>query len=135
VKTAPATLTIEQARAQFPIGSLKNFAVVDENNRYAGMVMLDDLHTTDAPADAQITTVMRHKDALLLPWMTVREALDVFESAESDALIVVDQATTRRIVGVLSESNALRSYGRELERQSPDNVMRFDPLADTASRR
>jgi CIC family chloride channel protein len=66
--------------------------------------------------------------------MTVREALDVFEAAESDALVVVDHPATRRIVGVLSESSALRSYGRELERQNPDNIMKIDPLAEPKQR-
>lgn len=125
VRTAAATLSVDEARAQFPLGSLKNFAVVDENDRYVGLVFLDDLYTTNTSGETLVTTVMRHGDAVLLPYMTVREALDVFEATESDALIVVDQTTTRRIVGALSESNALRSYGRELERQSPDNVTTF----------
>lgn len=134
VRTTAATLSIEQARAQFPLGSLKNFAVSDRDDRYAGMVTLDDLYTTKVAATEPVTAVMRYRDHLLLPWMTVRQALDVFEAAESDALIVVDHPATRRIVGVLSESNALRSYGRELERQNPDSIMRVDPLIEPAQR-
>ena len=56
--------------------------------------------------------------------MTVREALDLFEDAESDALIVVDHEKTRRIVGLLTEAHALRRYGEELERQNPDNILK-----------
>ena len=66
--------------------------------------------------------------------MTVREALDSFEAAEADELVVVDHPATRRVVGLLSEQHALRSYGRELERQNPDNVMKADPLTEPAPR-
>ena len=128
VKTAPASLTVVEARRQFPLGTCKHFAVVDEAGQYLGMVNLDDLHTIELEGETNLRVVMRHDDALLFPWMSVREALDLFESAEADALIVVDQPASRRIVGVLSESYALRSYGRELERQSPDNVMSVEPL-------
>ena len=132
VKTTPATCTVAQARVQFPLGSLKNFAVVETGDRYVGMVTLDDLFTTLLDATMPVTALMRHGDTLLFPWMTVRQALDVFETAESDALIVVDHPATRHIVGVLSESNALRSYGRELERQNPDSILRTDPMTEPA---
>ena len=122
VRTAPATWTVDQARMAFPLGSLKTVAVVDDAARYRGLILLDDLYTADVAAEASIMSVARHEDAVLLPSMAVREALDIFEASESDALVVVDRLSTRLIVGALSESNALRSYGRELERQSPDNV-------------
>lgn len=122
VRTAPAAWTVEQARTAFPLGTLKNFALVDEAERYRGLVVLDDLYTTDISSDAPIMTIARHIDTVLLPAMAVREALDIFEACEADALVVVDRSSSRLIVGALSESNALRSYGRELERQSPDNV-------------
>ncbi len=134
LKTAPATLTLEKARKQFPLGSLKTFAVTGANERYLGLVALDDLYMTTKSATAPVTIVMRHENRLLLPWMTIREALDVFEAAEADALAVVDHPATRRVVGMLSESHALRSYGRELERQNPDNIMNIDPLTKPAHR-
>ena len=64
------------------------------------------------------------QEPLLLPWMTVREALDLFEKREADALVVVDHVATRRVVGTMSESHALRRYSEELERQQPDNILR-----------
>ena len=89
------------------------------------MMMLEDLHT--APLDQgalAIATLARFTDRMLLPWMTVREALDLFELSEADALVVVDHEATRRIVGTMTEAHALRRYGEELERQQPDNVLR-----------
>ena len=125
VSTAPAELSLREARVRFPLGVVKQVAIVDGNGRYAGMMMLEDLHT--APLDQgalAIATLARFTDRMLLPWMTVREALDLFELSEADALVVVDHEATRRIVGTMTEAHALRRYGEELERQQPDNVLR-----------
>ena len=124
-RTAPHDLSLREARLRFPLGSLKHVAVVDGGGRYSGLVMLDDLHT--APLDRggdPLSTLCRFADRLLLPWMTVREALDLFERCEADALVVVDHEATRRVIGTMTEAHALRRYGQELERQQPDNVLR-----------
>ena len=125
VRTAAHDLSLREARLKFPLGSIKHVAAVDGAGRYAGLVMLDDLHT--APLDRggdPLATLCRFADRVLLPWMTVREALDLFEKSEADALVVVDHEATRRIVGTMTEAHALRRYGEELERQQPDNVLR-----------
>ncbi|WP_237481953.1 chloride channel protein [Lichenibacterium dinghuense] len=125
VRTAAHDLTLREARLAFPLGSAKQLAVVDGAGRYAGLVMLDDLHT--APLDRggdPVSSLSRFADRVLLPWMTVREALDLFEKGEADALVVVDHEATRRVVGTMTEAHALRRYGRALERQQPDNVLR-----------
>lgn len=125
VETVPCDLTLREARLRFPLGSLKQVAAVDRGGRYAGMVLLDDLHT--APLDRggdPLSTLCRFEDRMLMPWMSVREALDLFEKGEADALVVVDHEATRRVVGTMTEAHALRRYGEELERQQPDNVLR-----------
>ncbi len=125
VKTAPLTFSLREARQKFPPGTVKQVAAVDANQRYAGLVSLDDLFMTPAEeGGAGLESIARHKDRMLYPWMTVREALDLFEKGEADALVVVDHEATRRIVGLLTEAHALRRYGEELERQNPDNVLR-----------
>jgi chloride channel protein, CIC family len=125
VRTLPSNSTVGQARSAFPLGSLKTFAVTDENGCYVGLVLLDDLYTAESDPQEPITAVTRHRETVLLPAMAVREALDIFEACEADVLVVVDRLPGRRIIGALSESNALRSYGRELERQSPDSVTAY----------
>jgi CIC family chloride channel protein len=44
----------------------------------------------------------------------------MFETAESDALAVVDSAETMRVIGVLTEQYALRRYSEELEKRRRD---------------
>jgi chloride channel protein, CIC family len=54
---------------------------------------------------------------MLLPPMTIKEAVALFESAESDALAVVDSLERRHVIGLLTEQYALRRYSAELDRQ------------------
>ena len=39
-----------------------------------------------------------------LPQMTIKEAVAMFENAESDALVVVDSAQERHVIGLLTDS-------------------------------
>jgi CIC family chloride channel protein len=54
---------------------------------------------------------------VLLPQMTIKEAVTMFEQAEADALAVVDGEETRRVIGLLTEQHALRRYSEELDQR------------------
>lgn len=120
VSTLPESLSLRDARLRFPLGAVKQVILVDDNARYAGLVLLDDLYTTAEEAGQPLRALMRHAEHVLFPWMSVREALDRFETHEADVLAVVDHEATRRLLGLLTEAHALRRYGEELERQHPE---------------
>lgn len=123
VPTMPAAFTVSEARARVPLGSSKVVILLDEQHRYAGLVLLDDLYTTSQDAATAVEPLARHRDEVLYPWMNVREALALFARHEADGLVVVDHEATRRVLGLLTEQHALRRYGEELERQSPENIV------------
>jgi CIC family chloride channel protein len=52
--------------------------------------------------------------------MTVKEAASLFETAEADALAVVDGKESLQVLGLLTEQHALRRYSEELERRRRD---------------
>jgi CIC family chloride channel protein len=54
---------------------------------------------------------------MLLAQLTAQEAIAAFESYEAEALAVVDTAERRQVIGLLSESHALRRYSDASERQ------------------
>jgi CIC family chloride channel protein len=60
---------------------------------------------------------VHHRKTVLLPQMSIKEAVQMFETSESDALAVVDGAETMRVIGVLTEQYALRRYSEELEKR------------------
>ena len=61
--------------------------------------------------------MVHHRKTVLLPQMTIKEAVHMFETAESDELAVVDSAENMRVIGVLTEQYALRRYSEELEKR------------------
>ena len=50
----------------------------------------------------------------------MKKAIELFESAESDALAVVDTVETKQVIGMLTEHYALRRYSDELDRRRRD---------------
>ena len=117
VKIVPATMPIAAFRAAFPLGSTGYVAVVDEGERYAGMVQVADAHAAQAPADLLVRALAHQTDAMLLPGMAIKEAVLALDRAEAEALAVVDNYDDRRVIGLLSEAYALRRYAAELERR------------------
>jgi CIC family chloride channel protein len=61
--------------------------------------------------------VLHYTKSTLLPMMSVKEAIAMFEAAESDALAVVDGAESMKVIGLLTEQYALRRYSEELDRK------------------
>src|SRR3954451_17848259 len=62
----------------------------------------DPCNTAERVADRLQAT-----DQVLLPAMNAKEAMAVFDVTEADALVVVDDLETRRVVGLLSEAHLL----------------------------
>ena len=112
----PIDQTLSQFRREFPLGGQSRAIAIDVKDRYAGIVTVSDAHASPENA-TRVADVVHHAKTVLLPQMTIKEAVAMFEAAESDALAVVDGAETGRVIGVLTESYALRRYSDELEKR------------------
>jgi chloride channel protein, CIC family len=115
VKTVSSEMTVAAFREAFPPGSTGQVVAIDNNGRYAGLVMVAEAHAAELAEDAFIFEILRHADDMLLPSMTVQEAVAAFDRTESEVLAVVDAPSSRRVLGSLSEAHALRRYLAELE--------------------
>jgi chloride channel protein, CIC family len=115
VKTVSSEMTAAAFREAFPPGSTGQVVAVDTHGRYAGMVMVAEVHAAELAESAFIFEILRHADDMLLPSMTVQEAVAAFDRTESEVLPVVDALLSRRVLGTLSEAHALRRYLAELE--------------------
>jgi CIC family chloride channel protein len=114
----PQETSLSDLRRQFPLGSNKRAFVVDAGGRYAGMLDLQDIHSTDRDGKLDKLTAKDLAQAeahFLTPQQPVRIALDLFLAAATEALPVVDSQADRKIVGFLTEAYALRRYNGELE--------------------
>ena len=119
MRTIRADTTLSAFKRQVPLGSADRVVATDEAGRYAGVVLTPEAHGTDETV-TRVAEILHHRKDVLLPQMTIKEAVQMFESTESDALAVVDAADTRKVIGLLTEQYALRRYTEELDRQRRD---------------
>ena len=100
----------------FALGSVARVIATDQAERYAGILATSEAHS--APEGTEVLAeIVHHRKTVLLPQMSIKEAVQMFEASESDALAVVDGAETMRVIGVLTEQYALRRYSEELEKR------------------
>jgi chloride channel protein, CIC family len=117
VRTTPVESPVAAFREAFPLGSTNQAIAVDEDGRYAGMVIVAEAHAAELPATSSVRTILHHADHMLLPQMTAQEAIAAFDRYEAEALAVVDSVERRQVTGLLSEAHALRRYSDASERQ------------------
>jgi len=116
IRTVRSDMPLPAFKSDFPLGVSARVIAVDDQGRYAGIVHLAEAHA-DAHDDHHVSDILHYADTVLLPNMTIKEAIAMFENAESDALVVVDGPRTRIVLGVLTEQHALRRYSEELDRR------------------
>jgi CIC family chloride channel protein len=115
VRTVPARITVSRFRMVFPLGSTTQVVGLEEDKSYAGMVSVAEVHSADCDEGLSIRNFLHYTDVMLLPTMTVKEAVTMFDKAEAEALAVVQSVESPRVVGLLSEAHALRRYSEQLE--------------------
>ena len=115
VRTVPAHTTLARFRLVFPPGSTAHVVALDEDKSYAGIVVVAEAHAPELDEATAVRDILHARDAVLLPGMTVKEAVALFDRAEAEALAVVEARDKRNVIGLLTESHALRRYSDELE--------------------
>jgi chloride channel protein, CIC family len=120
VRTTPMEAPVAVFREAFPLGSTNQVIAVDEDGRYAGMVVVAEAHSAELAATASVRSVLHQADHMLLPQMTAQEAIAAFDRYEAEALAVVDSLERRQVTGLLSEAHTLRRYSDASERQRRD---------------
>ena len=116
VRTIHAGVPLADFKHDFSLGSEQRVVVLDHEERYVGIVQVAEVYA-DADDEHLVGDLLHHADSVLLPKMTIKEAVAMFENAESDALAVVDGMETRHVIGLLTEQHALRRYSEELDRR------------------
>jgi CIC family chloride channel protein len=116
MRTVRTETPLAALKRDFPLGTTQRVVAMDDADRYAGIVLLAEAYA-DEDDRHKVADILHYQDTVLLPQMTIKEAVAMFESAESDALAVVDGAETRRVIGLLTEQFALRRYSEELDRR------------------
>ena len=119
VEIASFNMRISEFSQRFALGSAQWVVAIDPLGRYKGMIFVPDAHLASADtgdADLDLASLSRLPDQFLVAEMNVKTAAQIFEQSESEALAVVDNATDRRVIGLLTEAHLLRRYAEELDK-------------------
>jgi CIC family chloride channel protein len=115
VRTVPAHTTIARFRMVFPLGSTAQVVALDEKKSYAGIILTAEAHAPELDETKPVREILHHSGTTLTPSTSVKEAVYAFDKAEAEALAVIESRESRNVIGLLTESHALRRYSEELE--------------------
>jgi CIC family chloride channel protein len=88
---------------------------LDEKKGYAGIILTAEAHTPELDETKPVREILHHSGTTLTPNMSVKDAVYAFDKAEAEALAVIESRESRNVIGLLTESHALRRYSEELE--------------------
>ncbi len=114
--TVQRGMSLAAFRTEVPLGAAQRVIVTDADARYAGIAYPAEAFAVTGE-DRAVGDILHHGEHYLLPNMTVKQAIAVFEAAEADALAVLDGPDSRQVLGLLTEQYALRRYNEELDRK------------------
>jgi CIC family chloride channel protein len=117
IRTVPAHTTVARFRLVFPLGSTSHVVALDEDKGYAGIVLVAEAHSPELDETLAVRDILHFPGTTLLPTMTVKEAVALFDKAEAEALAVIETPKSREVVGLLTEAYALRRYADALEQR------------------
>ncbi len=112
----PAAASIKELRRRFPLGSQQRVALTDDHDGYAGMVTVADAYAPGVDETKSAADLAQLADCALYPTMNIKDAMALFDRLEVDTLAVLDAAETRRVIGMLNETFAVRRYAEELDK-------------------
>ncbi|MEJ0022653.1 MAG: chloride channel protein [Alphaproteobacteria bacterium] len=114
--TAAHTLNVGEFQQLFPLGSRQRVALVDDQGRFYGLVVVAEAHAEGIDDATPVGDLAHDNDQALLATMSIKEAMAVFDETESDTLAVLNDLQHRKLLGTLKESYATRRYAEEMEK-------------------
>mgnify|MGYP000849488753 CR=1 FL=1 len=124
MRLRPPTTSADQSLKAFcrahPLSGEPVVALTDQEGRYAGLVLVATAHANMAADETvPLSSSMIAGAATLGPAATLAEALNLFAKGGSDVVAVVEPSKGT-VVGLLTETQALRRYSEELYRQESE---------------
>ena len=122
VRTVRDDTRLSAFRRDFPLGATTHVVALDAAGRYAGLILVAEAHGSELAPEEPVARLLHFRDQVLLPAWNAKEAMAVFDAADAEALAVVDQRDTSRVVGLLTVAFLLRRYSEELDKRRQDET-------------
>ncbi|MEJ1978134.1 MAG: hypothetical protein WDN49_20470 [Acetobacteraceae bacterium] len=81
-----ADTTLAAFKRAVPLGAVDRVVVVDDTGRYAGIVLTPEAHAAAEGGSIAVAELLHYTGSVLQPQMTIKQAVELFETSESDAL-------------------------------------------------
>lgn len=117
-ETAAATMSVEEFRRRFPLGSTERVVLVDSTDQYFGIVETPKAFDSTIKPEAEVGSLAIMRDVALHPAQDVRTVMKIFDASEADDLAVLDDEG--HVLGTLSERFVHRRYTDEVEKAQRD---------------
>ncbi|MCB8839626.1 chloride channel protein [Aurantimonas sp. VKM B-3413] len=117
-RATPAKLTVAEFRRRFPLGSTSRVVLVDDFDRYQGIVVTPTAYADSVDTAAPISDLAVLSDTALRPEMDIVKVMAVFDAATADELAVV--SADSKVLGLLSETYVRKRYAEEIEKNQRD---------------
>jgi CIC family chloride channel protein len=114
IATLADTATVAEFRRRFPLGSRSRAALVDQGQRYAGLVFAVDVYRPDVDEAKPLADLAHNRDVWLTPELNIQKVMATFDRTETEDLVVLDDQGA--VLGLLSELYVARRYAKELDR-------------------
>ncbi|HCT25714.1 MAG TPA: chloride channel protein [Stenotrophomonas sp.] len=114
VKTVGAGATLAEFRRRYPLGATKRVVVVDEAERYAGIVRTALAYAHPDDSQEPVSSLAAYLETALTPEQSIKDVMRAFDATQADELAVVD--ADGKVIGILSEAYATRRYAEELDK-------------------
>ena len=117
MRTNVATLAdrepVSVFRRQYPLGSQSGAVLIDDAQRYAGIVFATAAFQDDVDPTQPLRLLAVNSDVWLTPEMNIQQVMAAFQAAETDELAVV--GPDGGVLGMVSELYVTRRYAKELD--------------------
>ncbi|MBO0905029.1 chloride channel protein [Jiella sonneratiae] len=117
-RATPAGLTVAEFRRRYPLGSTSRVVLVDEADRYAGIVVTPTAYADSVDTGSPVSDLAVLADAALTPEMDIAKVMEAFDAASADELAVI--GADGKVLGLLSESFVRKRYAEEMEKNQRD---------------
>lgn len=117
-RATPAALTIAEFRRRYPLGSTSRVVLIDDQERYAGIVVTPTAYADSLDTAAPVAEVAVLADVALRPEMDISQVMSTFDTASADELAVI--GAEGQVLGLLSESFVRKRYAEEMEKNQRD---------------
>jgi CIC family chloride channel protein len=110
--TMAASATLAEFRRRFSLGSTSRVILLDDAQRYAGIVLTSNAYLEGPKDNSPVSTLATSADIALSADMNIEQVMQTFDRTETEELAVTDE--TGKVLSLLAEVYVARRYAKEL---------------------